>query len=150
MVECLPSEAKTLGSALSARKEKSRFNKPWGVSKQLSSMASVSVSALTVPPESAKRNQLFHSCPVLVTETLTKTKICTWKGIAIHTDRVFWGGLWLHLNFMLEKPLSTHGSVGCSVWIWKARVFREMQMMEAWLVKLQEEAKTTVVFVWYF
>lgn len=49
-------------------------------------------------------------------------------------------GLWKHSDFGLEKPLSSQTLVSCSVGTSRT-LLREMQMVEAWLVKFQEKLR---------
>jgi hypothetical protein len=46
------------------------------------------------------------------------------------------------LKHGLEKSLSFESSLSYSVIAWKRRILRAVQMIEAWLVRFQREAKT--------
>lgn len=55
------------------------------------------------------------------------------------------------LELGLEKPLSVQNLVCCSVGGWKKRMLREIQMMEAWLMRCQwkfESHLKTLLGVW--
>lgn len=66
----------------------------------------------------------------------SKTEIGTRRRV------LFFGRIMQNLSFEIEKSLSAQCSVGYSVKTCIVRVLREMQMMEAWLVRFQRDVKT--------
>lgn len=52
-----------------------------------------------------------------------------------------WGIVEGVLKLWAREAQSIENSVGCSIGSWKIRVLKAVQMMEAWLVTFQREAK---------